>query len=210
MSTKRPGEVLEALLRQRGISFTTFGQMIGRDYQTVHRWISGAGFDKNKRNQGIAERALGVGEGYFRSPDSNTEREKVRRAVFERFCSTELGQSMSRGEYDTLNSFQVFLPGKAPSVGWYQLQIGLLRGVILPSMIEAATLLNEQADEELAGTRQSQDSPVFAGLDAAELQVLRGATQGNESDASATSKRPGRRPDAPEARGKRYPKHRKK
>lgn len=67
----RPGELLEELLRKRGITPTEFGDALEEragyesGYRLVRGWITGRGFDHNRRNQMTAAQILGVEPDYF-------------------------------------------------------------------------------------------------------------------------------------------------
>lgn len=147
--------MLEQLLLQRGITPTEFGRMLESDYLLARRWIKGKGFDKNVRNQARAAKLLGVPSNYFRSPDEAERRETMRRREFDKFCTTELGQSMSVEEYASLNSIQLFIDAY-PTVAYYQIQLGLLRGNLPRAIADEATRMNDRADAELAKGRSEK------------------------------------------------------
>lgn len=157
MSAKRPGEMLEALLLQRGITPTEFGRRMGSNYLLARRWIKGEGFDRSVRNQAKAAKEFGVPPNYFRSPDLAERRETIRRREFERFCTTELGQSMSVEEYASLNSIQLFVDA-VPTVAYYQIQLGLLRNNLPRSVADEATRMNDRADAENARASKEKQS----------------------------------------------------
>jgi len=153
---KTPAEVLKEILERRGIGPTAFSKMVEEEYQTVNRWRRGEGFNKNRRNQSRAALALKLPPDYFTQPERAELAESDRREVFEKFCATELGASMTPEEHAISNSVQ-FLGTIRPTVAYYQLHLALLRNDITAVQASKALKINEAADRELAQHKASAD-----------------------------------------------------
>jgi hypothetical protein len=153
---KTPAEVLNEILQERGIGPTAFSKMVDEKYQTVNRWRRGEGFNKNLRNQKRAALALKLPPDHFTQPEQVERAESDRREVFDKFCATELGASMTAEEHAISNSVQ-FLGDIRPTVAYYQLHLALLRNDITAVQASKALKINEAADREIAQERASAD-----------------------------------------------------
>lgn len=92
-SMATPGEMLEEVLKARGITTTQFSEMVRErfktrhDYNAIKKWIYGRGF--NRKNQAYAEEILGLDPGHFAGETEGEPRQDpIRfaslRAYFER------------------------------------------------------------------------------------------------------------------------------
>jgi hypothetical protein len=154
--TKRPGEQLAEILKERKISTTKFGEDAGGDYQIARRWIRGVGFDRNPRNQRRAAKLLKLPTNFFAQFGVVEDAQRKAQTIFEKFRATELGQSMTEDEQAMLASVRFFGRNR-PTVAYYQGHLGLLRNQFPESAVEEVIRINNAADQEIQG-KEKPDS----------------------------------------------------
>jgi hypothetical protein len=153
---KTPAERLREILVQRKIGPTAFGKLVDEKYQTANRWRRGQGFNKNRRNQKRAAEALNLPLLYFSQLDQAEQAESDRKKVFDEFCLTELGASMTAEEHAISNSVQ-FFGDIGPTVLYYQLHLSILRNAITKKQAAKALKINEAADLEIEQRRATDN-----------------------------------------------------
>lgn len=146
-----PGEKLEAVLRERGISQTDLGRQLGfrSAYDTVHKWTRGRGFSRLNRRR--VESALGLRDGFFDGEQAEpaADAQGADGAVWDRFLATPIAESATPEELDAVRSMRL-ARGMRPTVAFYQSVLAAVKGLIEWERVDEVTAHNEHLDRQLA------------------------------------------------------------
>jgi len=137
-----PGELLTAVLKEKGVTKTALAVKTGRTFQTVSNWCKDIGFGEEQR--ALAVRALGLSEDYFSHPDLVAQRENYRIAVLRKFRSHRVGKTLSHEEWKCLESVR-WPEGTEPTETRYWGMVLVMRGAITPQEFAENVEANVQA-----------------------------------------------------------------
>jgi hypothetical protein len=138
-----PGQLLETVLKKRGIKKTAFAREAGRTYQTIFNWCKDIGFGPEQRAE--ARRILRITQvDYFDAPDLVAQRENYRLAVLRKFRYHPVGKTLTDEEWRTLESIQ-WPNDVMPSEELYWGMVLVMRRRITPAEFQANAIENAQA-----------------------------------------------------------------
>jgi transcriptional regulator with XRE-family HTH domain len=127
-----PGEMLEKMLKRKGIEKTELGRRLGVGYLAVNRWTKNQHF--NAENQARVAAELELDANYFTNEMERTRRERAeyREAIFKQFSETKVGRSVTADELRDLNK----LPERITvTVEYLQATVLAMRGLIPPKEV---------------------------------------------------------------------------
>lgn len=157
-----PGALLEQALEKAGIGPTALAKKLGVDYQTVYRWTTGRGF--RPANQLRCIEALRLPDDYFTDHAAAAERERDRQAAFESWTQrSAYAQTATLRELRFLKRLLPDDPDFRPTESWYDVQLGLLRNVLMTFDPDAVLAKNRaiaaEIDAEDAAARKGKPGP---------------------------------------------------
>lgn len=150
---KTPGEMLEEILKKRGVEKTELGRRLGVGYLAVNRWTKNQHFNEANQTKVAAELELEPDHFTKEMERIRRERAEYRAAIFKLFAESKIGQTVTADELRDLNK----LPERITvTVEYLQATVLAMRGRIPPKDVWRA--VREQR-KLLKGTTDKKTPP---------------------------------------------------